>query len=374
MYSHAPSASRAKLAIMNYAPPRQGIPLRPDPRARAEASIAALTRACIASARHGLDKTVRPDEFARRTWGDGSEPVQYLLRAASSPAQTSAPGWAQELAHVVTIFLPSLAPLSAGSALLARGLQLSFDGALAIKLPLIAQGQASFVGEQKPIPVVQFATSAGVTLTPFKLASIATLTREMLDSSNAETIVRQTLSESVANGLDAALFSASAGTTDHPPGLLNGVTATTASVAAIKTDAMTDDLDAIIQKVARVAGAGATLLVASPEQAAAIKLRYLKDLDYPLLASAALPAGSVVAVAANALASAFGGVPVIEANQEAEVVMNDVPGEVVTIGGLTGAPIASLFQSDRVALKIRMSANWVLRAPGAIAYVQGVTW
>jgi hypothetical protein len=357
------------------APYRQkGIPLRPHPGAIADATISALVRTCIASARHKLDKQVLPAEFARRTWGDGSAPVEYLLRAASSAATTTAPGWAQELAHVVSIFLPSLAPLSAGSALLARGLQLSFDNALAIKLPLIAQRTASFIGEQKPIPVVNFTTSAGVTLEPHRLATITTLTREMMDSSNSEAIVRQTLSESVANGLDAVLFSTSAGTTDQPAGLLNGVAALTASTAGVKTDAMTDDLVAISKAVARVAGAGAIVLVAAPEQATSIALRYLKQLDYPLLASAALPAGSVVAIAANALASAFGGVPMIEANRDAEIVMNDVPGEVVTVGGMTGAPIASLFQTDRVALKISMLTNWVLRAPNAVAYVQGVTW
>ena len=124
----------------------------------------------------------------------------------------------------------------------------------------------------------------------------------------------------------------SAGSTDQPPGLLNGVTASTASSATNKIDAMTDDLATIIQKVARIAGAGAIVLVAAPEQAASIALRYLKPLDYPLLASAALPAGTVVAVAANVLASAFSGTPQIEANREAEVVMNDQPGEVVTVG------------------------------------------
>ena len=351
------------------------IPLRPDRNAIANATIDALVRTCIATARHQLDRSVAPAEVAKRSWGDEAAQVQYLLRAASSPAQITAPTWAGELAHVITIFLPSLAPLSAGVQLLARGLQLSFDGAAAIKLPLISQGQASFVGELKPIPVVQFTTSAGAELTPFKLATITTLTREIMDGSNAEAIVRQTLSESVANGLDAALFSAAAGTTDHPPGLLNSVTALTPSAATIKADAMVDDLAAIIHAVVRTAGAGDIVLIAAPEQAASIKIRYLKSpLDYTLLASAALPAGSMVAVAANALASAFAGVPTIEASREAEIVMNDQPGEVVTVGGLTGAPIASLFQSDRVALKISMSTNWVLRAPGAVAYVTGVTW
>ena len=350
------------------------IPLRPDPAALAEATIGALTRACIATARHQLDRTVDPSQYARRAWGDEAAPVQYLLRAATSPAMTTAPGWAAELAHVITVFLPSLAPVSAGVQLLGRGLQLQFDGAAAIKLPLIAQGTAAFVGEAKPIAVTDFATSAGVTLTPFKLASITTLTREIMDSNNAEAIVRQTLSESVANGLDAALFSVGPGNADTPPGLLHGIGAETASTDTDKTTAMVDDLTAVTHAVARVAGAGPVVLIAAPEQAVSIKLRYLKELDYLLLASAALPAGCVVAVAANALASAFGGTPQIEANREAELVMNDVPGEVVTVGGMTGAPIASLFQSDRVALKIAMFANWVLRAPGAVAWVSGVSW
>jgi Phage capsid family len=278
------------------------------------------------------------------------------------------------LAHVVTIFLPSLAPVSAGVQLLARGLQLQFDGAAAIKLPLIAQGSAAFVGEAKPIPVVQFTTSAGVTLTPFKLASITTLTREMMDSSNAEAIIRQALSESVANGLDAALFSANAGTADQPPGLLNGVAALTPSSSTDKTTAMVDDLTAIVHAVARIAGAGPVVLVAAPEQAASLALRYLKQLDYALLPSAALPAGTVIAIATNALASAFGGVPQIEANRETEIVINDVPGEVVTVGGMSGAPIASMFHTDRVALKIGLSTNWVARAANAVAWVSGVTW
>jgi hypothetical protein len=350
------------------------VPLRPDPAAIAEASITALVRTCIASARHQLDKSVAPAEFARRTWGDEAAPVQYLLRAATSPAMTTVPGWAQELAHVVTVFLPSLAPVSAGVQLLARGLQLQFDGAAAIKLPLIAQGQASFVGEAKAIPVTDFATNAGVTLTPFKLASITTLTREIMDASNAEAIVRQTLSESVANGLDAALFSVGPGSADQPPGLLHGIGSETASTDTDKTTAMIDDLTAIIYAVSRVAGAGPVMLIAAPEQAASIALRYLKALDYSLLATAAMPAGCVVAVAANALASAFGGTPQIEANREAEVVMNDVPGEVVTVGGMTGAPIASMFQTDRVGLKVSMLTNWVLRAPGAVAWVSGVSW
>ena len=350
------------------------IPLRPDRNAIAEATISTLVRTLIATARHQLDRTVAPAEVAKRSWGDEAPQVEYLLRAASSPAQISAPSWAGELAHVVTIFLPSLAPLSAGVQLLARGLQLQFDNAAVIKLPLIPQGQASFVGELKPIPVNQFATSAGVTLTPFKLATITVLTREIMDSSNAEQIVRQTLSESVSNGLDAAMFSVGPGSASQPQGLLYGVGASTKSVATDKNLAMIDDLSTIAGAVARVAGAGPIIFVAAPEQAASIELRFPKDIDYPVLATAALSAGTVIAVAANALVSAFAGTPQIEANREAELVMDSVPGEVASAGGLVGAPIGSIFQTDRVALKISMQTNWCLRTAGAVSWVSGTTW
>jgi hypothetical protein len=62
-------------------------PLRVDPDALADATVTALVRTCIAAARYKLDKTVPPAEFARRTWGDESRSVEFLLRAASSPAQ-----------------------------------------------------------------------------------------------------------------------------------------------------------------------------------------------------------------------------------------------------------------------------------------------
>jgi hypothetical protein len=47
--------------------------------------------------------------------------------------------------------------------------------------------------------------------------------------------------------------------------------------------------------------------------------------------------------------------------------MNDAPAD--------GAPVTmSLFQTDTVALKVRMPANWIMRAPGGVAWISGATW
>src|SRR5262249_36885465 len=150
-------------------------------------------------------------EFARRHWRD-DRGTEYVVRAATGPAMTTTTGWASELSHVTLVFLAALRGLNAGAELLTRGLQVRFNGAGQILLPTIAQGSAGFVGQGKPIPVAQFASSAGATLLPHKLALISTLTREMIESSNAEAIIRAVLTESAAVGLDVALFSANAAT------------------------------------------------------------------------------------------------------------------------------------------------------------------
>jgi hypothetical protein len=87
------------------------------------------------------------------------------------------------------VFLAALRGISAGAALLTRGLQVRFNGEGQIFLPTIAQGQAGFVGQGKPIPVAQFASASGVSLTPHKLALISSLTREMVESSSVDDIV-----------------------------------------------------------------------------------------------------------------------------------------------------------------------------------------
>jgi hypothetical protein len=222
---------------------------------------------------------------------------------------------------------------------------------------------------------VQYTTASTVKLEPHKFAVATTLTREMIEASNAEVIVRATLAHAATLGLDAALFSANAGTADAPAGLLNGITATPASALTILGDALMQDVSNVGGAVARVAGKN-IVFVAAPEQALALALTAGDfDDDYPVLATSALAKGTIVAVAANAVVSAFDPVPTIDGSIEAEVVMQDTaPGEIAPSGGPMSTPIASVFQSDRVAFRMRMPCAWALRAPGAIAFMTNVVW
>src|SRR5215475_3907344 len=105
-----------------------------------------------------------------------------------------------------------------------------------------------------------------VPLTPSKLASIAVLTREMIDGNNAEAVMTQVLKEPVATSLDAASLSASAAVAEtSPAGILNGVAALPASPAGQNPMAL--DLANLAEALAPVAGSGHMVIVAAPKQA-----------------------------------------------------------------------------------------------------------
>lgn len=335
-------------------------------------AVRALVRSVI-SAAGTVDRTQSPEQYAKARWGtEVARNVDYVMRAATSPAITTQSGWAAEIAHVVMMFIASLRPVSAAADLLSRGLQLRFNGAAGISLPTISQQPAGFVGESKPIPVVQFTSASGVTLQPRKLALITVLSHELMASSNAEAIVRQCLIEAGVLGLDAALLSASAGTADAPAGLLNGVAALPASSATPPSDAMVSDLAALGGAVARVAGTNICFVMA-PEQALAAHL-YAPMLSYPVLASKALPAKTVIALASDALVSAFDPAPMIDVSRDMAAVMSDAPGDIVSAGGVVGAPVASVFQTDKIALRMRLPCAWAVRASNAIAWMSATTW
>jgi Phage capsid family len=344
--------------------------LRPDYSPRGSEGLSSFTRACLAVGLSKLsDEGARPEEIAAR-WGNVRN-IEMVLRAAVNPTSVAATA---PLAQVATSFLSALTATSAGADLLSRGIQLSFGGAASLTVPGISIPTATFVGELKPIPVVQAVTNTGATLTPSKLAVITTLTGEMMRSPNAEQLVRQVLIESTGPALDAAMFSAAAATTDHPAGLLNGITAKTPAAAGEKAQIIIDDIQQLASAVAPVSGNNSIVLVASPDAAVALVLRLYSALTWPILTSASLAPRTVIAVATNALVSAVDGLPQIDATRDAELHRDSVPAEIVTAGGTVAYPVGSLFQTDQVGLRLRWPLTWGLRSPAGLAWMSNVNW
>jgi hypothetical protein len=352
--------------------PRQQVPLRPAAEALADMQLAALTRACIATVAGKFDPNLRRSAFVRQRWGDEAPAVESVLKAASAPATTSQVGWAQELAPVVSVFLDALQPVSAGADLLSRAIGLSFDGAKTLNVPNVVVPLADFVGEGGMIPIVQGVSSIQATLAPTKFAVIVVLSRETTESSNAEALVRIALLESTGPSLDRRLFDADPAVADvRPAGLLNGITPLTPSTnPGGKSDAMLDDLEALLSAVAPVAGNSEIVVIAAPAQAVSIGLRSLQSFEHAVLTSSQLATGTVIAVAVRAVVVAGGDAPLIDTTRSASVQMDDAP----TGDLMTGGSVVATFQNDIVGLRLRWPLSWTVRDGRGIAWMQNVTW
>jgi hypothetical protein len=83
-------------------------------------------------------------------------------------------------------------------------------------------------------------------------------------------------------------------------------------------------------------------------------------------ASNALAAGTVIAIAPAGIATAIE-TPRVEASTESAVQMLTTPTDDPIEGG---GPVASIYQTDRITLRLIQPATWVLRSPSAIAMVR----
>jgi hypothetical protein len=170
------------------------------------------------------------------------------------------------------------------------------------------------------------------------------------------------------------MFSAIAGLEgERPAGLLHGVTPLTATAGG-GDEAMIADLVKLASAVAGVAGSSITF-VASPDLALKVGLRGA-ELPYRILTSFALAAGTIMAIASNALAVAIDPVPEITVSTAAALHMDTAPAPISTAGApnVVAAPTKSMWQVDALALRLILAASWGLRAPGAVAVVAGATW
>lgn len=329
-----------------------------------------FTRFLTARVLASLWKTT-PQRVAEEMWPSDRMVAEVVEKAASAPAMTSVPGWAAELAvRVVSDALEALGPASAGAELLKQGLVLTFDGAGSISAPgFVAEfGNAGWVAEGDPIPVRQLSSTAAI-LNPHKLAAIAVLTREMIESSNAEALITDALIRAAGRMLDEVLFDSNPENAARPKGLRNGIVALTASNNSTAFEAGLEDMGALINSIAPVAGNGPVVLIASPGRALMMASRFDYDADDPssrvtILGSSAIT-NDVLAVAPAALVAALSPEPDVEASKAAQIVMDTAPGA----AGAAGPVNKSMFQSDSVAVKIRWPVTWALRDPRGLAWM-----
>jgi hypothetical protein len=318
-----------------------------------------------------------PDIVAERLW-PRDQHSQMVLKAASNPATVGTPGWAGSLGGSMTAdFIDVLGPSCASARLLQRGFRFHWDRSSQIRVPGLVSAPTNirFVAEAAPIAVIDLFTS-GVVLKPQKLPIICAFSRETFQHSvpAVELLVRAALTDSVSWALDNVMFSANAGDTITPPGLLNGIAALPASTSTIPSEALFEDFAKLAAAVGAVAGSNSIVFVAAAQQAEAAKLRISTTRE--ILSSPTLAAGTVVAVAANGLASAYDDIPRFDTSLNSLLHFETSPSAIGTPGSpnVVAAPAVSAFQSDLISLRMILNVTWGLRHSSAVAWMQNVAW
>jgi hypothetical protein len=131
---------------------------------------------------------------------------------------------------------------------------------------------------------------------------------------------------------------------------------------------MGDDLAALAGAIAPFAGNGNIAIIAAPAQATRIGL-WRERTSFPVLMSSALAAGTVIALATNALAAAIEPVALDAAKS---VTVHEESTSPLPVG--SASPSRSLWQTDSVALRMRLPVSWVVRDARAVASVVTTKW
>lgn len=339
------------------------------------------------------------DEIRQRIYGDddGTKAVvEIVTRAASAPAMTTVTGWAAELAQTTYAdLMPLLMPKALLTRLAAKGLTLGFGNAGRIVIPTRSRTPTiagSFVGEGMAIPVRQGAFTSQ-TLTPKKMAVISTWTREMGDHStpSIEGLIREAIQLDTQVAIDSVLIDANPATVVRPPGLLNGVAATTATAGG-GIAALVGDITGLISAISTATYGNTRNLVWLANQTDMLRASMLTAANtglfpfreeirggtlntIPIIDSATVPTRTLILIDAADFVVVGGDAPRMEMSDQATLHMEDTnPAELVASPSTVAAPQRSLFQTDSLALRMVMPLNWAQRRAGTVAWTQTVTW
>jgi hypothetical protein len=341
------------------------IPVRADPAALHASTIKSFVRALIA---YAIAEQTRGDAKAMaavlRARFDDDQLAPLILRAATTPLTiTGAPGLTQ--VDLVDDIIVLVGKTSVAAQVLQTGLQLRFDGAAQIGVPLLEANasKVTFVAEGGAIPVQAFTTLLA-SISPHKLAAILVLTSEMLAGSNAEVLVTEALRRSIGLSLDNALFDSTAASSGRPAGLRNAISATTAASTGTPSEKMAADIAVLAAVVSAI---GAPILVAGPGRAAKIKTMTFGQPPYPVYGTPGVAETDLLAIAEGGVASVLGQ-PTFDSSRAAALHMDTAPTDI------SGAvPVKAMWQTDSIAIKVKLDASWILRDARALAWM-APTW
>jgi len=316
--------------------------------------------------------------------------LEAITKAAVAPGDTTTAAWAADLlAEQVQGFIEQVSNNSVYGAMRGAGMALNFAGAGSIKIPSETSSSTpsgAFVGEGAPIPVKDLAFTSQ-SLSRQKMAVIVPMTEELVEATNGqiEAIVRRAILRETSKVLDTTLLDNAAATAVRPAGLQNGVTPT-ASAGATAADIITD-LKALIGAFANDETDQDITIVMNPlrrlglmtvtnavgEFAFRNEVASGSLMGYALAVSSNVTAAEVIAVNGTDFATAYDG-PQFSMSNTATLHMEDTAPLPIVDGVTAADPTRSLFQTDTVAIKMRLPVTWAMTRAGQVTALSGVAW
>jgi hypothetical protein len=132
---------------------------------------------------------------------------------------------------------------------------------------------------------------------------------------------------------------------------------------------MGDDVGALVNAISSYVGNSSVAIIASPQQAVRIAMYSPDQASFTLLMSSALAAGTVVAIATNAL---VGAIEPVRLDAAKSLTVHEEDTSPLPVG--SASPGRSLWQTDSVALRMILPATWVVRDARAVASVVTTKW
>ena len=317
-----------------------------------------------------------------------------LTRAAVPPATTTLAGWAAELVERVNYDLVDLLPVdSIYGPLSMEGPRFGFGRNGIVNIPARTSTPTvagSFVGEGQPIPVRRAGFSS-IQLTPKKMAVITSWTAEIAEHSTPpiEQFLREAIGSDTSAVLDSVLIDNNAATTIRPAGLRNGANSQTpTALGSSAFNAIVGDLKTSVKFLAAAnslrnpvwifnpGDAAAAALITTPNGDFAFQSQIQQNmlLGYKLITSSTQPAGTYIFLDAADFLSATGDAPEFAVSDQATLHMEDTNPQNIGVAGSATAPAQSMFQTDSVALRMKLPVNWAMRRSGVVTYCTGLTW
>lgn len=279
----------------------------------------------------------------------------------------SQPNYVTDIASFVGFgLLPAVAPKAATTNFTDEG------STTVIANHINAQGMLTFTEQGQPLHVKQ-TTFSSTTLIPRKAGVIHVATRTLLQSSNAESLLRHDIAEGLPASVDTVMLDANASDNARPAGLRYGISAETSGGA----NAMLADLTLLASNVATIAGRFENIIIlADPKTAIKIAIA-LPHFPFQIVPTNGLAAGTVVALAANALAIGAGSEIRYETSTVAAIHMEDAsPADIGTVGtpNAIAAPVRSMLQTDCVAMKFIFTLDYKLRVANSLSWMTSIAW